>query len=280
MAERRMFAKTIIDSDAFLDMPLTTQALYFHLSMRADDEGFINNPKKIVRMIGAGEDELKLLFAKGYVIPFDSGVVVIKHWRIHNYLRSDRFKPTIYMDERSLVALKENNEYTVVQGDVESGTPTVYQTDTNGIPTVNHAVYQLDTQYSIGKDSIDKDRIGEDRGDPDPNGQGAARHPSIPYQEVMSIYNTTCVSYPRCKSMSEARKKAIRARFNAGYTLDDFRVLFKKAEASSFLKGKNNRNWSATFDWLLKDANMSKVLDGNYDDHDVYYEPSELDGLF
>lgn len=280
MAERRMFAKTIIDSDAFLDMPLTTQALYFHLSMRADDEGFINNPKKIVRMIGAGEDELKLLFAKGYVIPFDSGVVVIKHWRIHNYLRSDRFKPTIYMDERSLVALKENNEYTVVQGDVESGTPTVYQVDTNGIPSVNHAVYQLDTQYSIGKDSIDKDRIGEDRGDPDPNGQGAAPHLSIPYQEVMSIYNTTCVSYPRCKTLSEARKKAIRARFNAGYTLDDFRTLFIKAEASSFLKGSNGRNWSATFDWLLKDANMSKVLDGNYDDRDMYYEPSELDALF
>lgn len=275
MAERRMFAKTIIDSDAFLDMPLTTQALYFHLSMRADDEGFINNPKKIVRMIGAGEDELKLLFAKGYVIPFDSGVVVIKHWRIHNYLRSDRFKPTIYMDERAMVALKENNEYTLVHGDSENGIPTVYQTDTNGIPTVNRAVYQMDTQYSIGKDSIDKDSIGEDRREDAP-----PAHAHVPYQEIMDLYNATCVSYPRCKSMSEARKKAIRARFNAGYTLDDFRVLFTKAEASSFLKGKNNRNWSATFDWMLKDANMSKVLDGNYDDRDVYYEPSELDALF
>lgn len=275
MAERRMFAKTIIDSDAFLDMPLTTQALYFHLSMRADDEGFINNPKKIVRMIGAGEDELKLLFAKGYVIPFDSGVVVIKHWRIHNYLRSDRFKPTIYMDERAMVALKENNEYTLVHGDSENGIPTVYQTDTNGIPTVNRAVYQMDTQYSIGKDSIGKDSIGEDRRE-----DTKPAHAHVPYQEIMDLYNATCVSYPRCKTMSEARKKAIRARFNAGYTLDDFRVLFTKSEASSFLKGKNNRNWSATFDWMIKDANMSKVLDGNYDDRDVSYEPSELDALF
>lgn len=276
MAERRMFAKTIIDSDAFLDMPLTTQALYFHLSMRADDEGFINNPKKIVRMIGAGEDELKLLFAKGYVIPFDSGVVVIKHWKIHNYIQKDRFKPTLYTDEKSCIYVKKNNEYTTEPVTDEKCIQGVSKVDTCRVQNG----YKMDTQVRLGKDSIDKDRIGEDRGDPDPNGQGDARHPSIPYQEVMNLYNTTCVSYPRCKSMSEARKKAIRARFNAGYTLDDFRTLFLKAEASSFLKGSNGRDWSATFDWLLKDANMSKVLDGNYDDHDVYYEPSELDDLF
>jgi hypothetical protein len=87
MAERRMFAKIIIDSDAFLDMPLSTQALYFHLSMRADDDGFINNPKKIQRTIGATDDDFKLLIAKHFVIPFDSGVVVIKHWKIHNYIQ-------------------------------------------------------------------------------------------------------------------------------------------------------------------------------------------------
>ena len=94
MAERRMFAKTIIDSDAFLDMPLSTQALYFHLSMRADDDGFINNPRKIQRMIGASGDDLKLLLAKSFLIPFDSGIVVIKHWRIHNYIQKDRYKGT------------------------------------------------------------------------------------------------------------------------------------------------------------------------------------------
>ena len=89
MAERRMFAKTIIDSDSFLDMPLSTQALYFHLSMRADDDGFLNNSKKIQRMVGCSDDDLKLLIAKRFIIPFESGVVVIKHWRIHNYIRSD-----------------------------------------------------------------------------------------------------------------------------------------------------------------------------------------------
>ena len=108
-----MFAKTIIDSDAFLDMPLSTQALYFHLSMRADDEGFINNPKKIQRMIGASEDDLKLLMAKNFIIPFESGIVVIKHWKVHNYIRGDRLKKTIYKEEAALLHEKESGAYTL-----------------------------------------------------------------------------------------------------------------------------------------------------------------------
>lgn len=113
MAERRMFAKTIIDSDAFLDMPLSTQALYFHLSMRADDEGFINNPRKISRMIGASLDDMKVLISKNFIIPFDSGVVVIKHWKIHNYIRGDRLKQTVYQEEASMIEEKDNGAYTL-----------------------------------------------------------------------------------------------------------------------------------------------------------------------
>lgn len=106
MAERRMFAKTIIDSDPFLDMPLSTQCLYFHIAMRADDDGFVNNPKKIRRMIGASEDDERLLIAKKFIIPFDTGVVVIRHWKIHNYIRSDRYKPTVYQDEKMFLKIK------------------------------------------------------------------------------------------------------------------------------------------------------------------------------
>ena len=137
MAERRMFAKTIIDSDAFIDMPLSTQALYFHLSMRADDDGFINNPKRIQRMIGCAEDDLKLLVAKRFILPFDSGVVVIKHWKIHNYIRNDRYKETVYLHEKSQLSIKENGAYT--------------EADTVGIPSGNQAVYQMDTLVSKGK---------------------------------------------------------------------------------------------------------------------------------
>ena len=143
LAERRMFAKTIIDSDAFLDMPQSSQLLYFHLSMRADDEGFINNPKAIMRNVGCKEDDIKLLIAKKFIIPFESGVVVIKHWKIHNYIQKDRFTPTKYQEERASLELDENKSYTQC---IQTG-------------------YNLDTQVRIGKDRLGKDRkeIGEDR---------------------------------------------------------------------------------------------------------------------
>ena len=143
MAERRMFAKQIIDSDAFLDMPLSAQALYFHLSMRADDDGFINNPKKTQRLICASDDDFKLLLLKRFVLAFESGVVVIKHWKIHNYIRNDRYKPTVHTEEKNQIALNENGAYT----------DKVYQLDTNGIPNG----YQLDTQDRLGKDRLGKD---------------------------------------------------------------------------------------------------------------------------
>lgn len=112
MAERRMFSKTIIDSDVFLDMPLSTQALYFHLAMRADDDGFVNNPKKIMRMIGAAQNEMEILLAKRYLLSFDSGIVVIKHWRIHNYIQKDRYNETKYLEEKATLSLQENKAYT------------------------------------------------------------------------------------------------------------------------------------------------------------------------
>jgi hypothetical protein len=106
-----MFAKTIIDSDAFLDMPQSTQLLYFHLSMRADDDGFINKPKTIMRICGCKDDDIKLLIVKKFILPFDTGVVVIKHWRIHNYIQSDRKMPTNYKDELAMLELDENKAY-------------------------------------------------------------------------------------------------------------------------------------------------------------------------
>ena len=113
MAQRRMFAKTIVDSDAFLEMPQSSQLLYFHLSMRADDDGFVNQPKAIMRVCGAKDDDLRILVAKKFIIPFESGVVVIKHWRINNYLRSDRYVGTTYQEEKSMLFLDENNAYSL-----------------------------------------------------------------------------------------------------------------------------------------------------------------------
>lgn len=113
-----MFAKTIVESDAFIDMPLSSQALYFHYGMLADDEGFVNSPKKIQRMIGASEDDLKLLVAKRFILPFESGIVVIKHWRMNNYIQKDRFKETAYQKEKNGLVIKENGAYTECIQDV------------------------------------------------------------------------------------------------------------------------------------------------------------------
>ena len=157
MAERRMFTQKIIDSDAFLDMPLSTQALYFHLNMRADDDGFINNARKIQRMIGATDDDLKVLVVKRFVLAFDNGVIVIKHWRMHNLLRKDRYSPTQYKELMEGLDLKSNGAYTEKYDVAQLGTPsdgdvaTVWQPDGN----------QMAPQVSIGEVSTVECRAGE-----------------------------------------------------------------------------------------------------------------------
>lgn len=145
MAERRMFTKKIIDSDAFLDMPLSAQALYFHLNMRADDDGFVNGPRKIQRMVGASNDDMNLLIAKRFVLTFESGVIVIKHWRMHNLLRKDRYTPTQYQEEYRRLETKENGAYTEALA-------------TNWQPNGN----QVAPQVSIGKVSIVEDSLKEE----------------------------------------------------------------------------------------------------------------------
>ncbi|WP_347101945.1 DnaD domain protein [Streptococcus parasanguinis] len=158
MAQRRMFSRKITDTDKFIEMPATTQNLYFHLNMNADDEGFVDRVSIIQRMIGASGDDLKLLIAKGFVIPFESGVVVIRHWRIHNYIQADRFQPTIHQNEKSQIEYDE--------------------TKTANIKRLGECiqnVYKADTQVRLGKDrlelELDKDRLDHhlDQNDDDKN---------------------------------------------------------------------------------------------------------------
>jgi len=137
MAQRRMFSLQIVDTDAFLDMPQSSQLLYFHLSMRADDDGFVNNPKKILRMIGCNDDDLKVLLTKRFLISFENGVVVIKHWKIHNYIAKDRYTETKYLEEKSTLITKENGAYT------ECIQP----------------VYTMSTQVRLGKVRLGKVRL-------------------------------------------------------------------------------------------------------------------------
>ncbi|CZR02749.1 conserved phage C-terminal domain-containing protein [Trichococcus collinsii] len=221
MAQRRMFSKKITETDLFLDMPMSTQCLYFHLNMAADDDGFIGNVKTAKRMIGASDDDLKLLMAKEFIIPFESGVVVIKDWKIHNYIRSDRYAETVYLDEKEQLSVSDNGRY--VFG-AQKGIP-------NDIPDDIPKVDGWDTQVRLGKDRLGKGKKEILSGDAEP---------SIPFSEIISYLNEKT---ERSFKPVESHRKNIRARWNEGYRTDDFKKVVDNKCA----------------DWL-QDEKMSKYL--------------------
>ena len=209
MAERRMFAKTIIDSDAFIDMPLSTQALYFHLSMRGDDEGFINNPRKIQRMIGASDDDLKVLISKRFIIPFESGIVVIKHWKLHNYIRKDRLIQTVYQDEKKQLIEKENGSYTFAKYELE-----IEENDLPK-PNVSHMSDICQSNVSIGKDSIGKysiDKYSIGKNSIDNNIIIADCNDRMSQSQLEEEFNQIWTMYPKKQGKANALKAYIKAR--------------------------------------------------------------------
>ena len=146
MANRRMFSVDVVCTDKFLEMPASSQALYLQLGMKADDDGFVSAPKQITRMTNASEDDFRILVSKGYIIPFDSGIIVIKDWKVNNYLRRDRYTETRHLKEKS--ALEIVDDVYVISDKLNSvsvsGVP-------DGIPDGNRSVSQVDTQVRIGK---------------------------------------------------------------------------------------------------------------------------------
>lgn len=214
MAERRMMSKSIIKSDTFLDMPATTQNLYFHMLLDADDDGFINAPKSIMRMIGAKEDDMKVLVAKQFVIPFESGVVVIKDWKIHNYIQNDRYKPST-LPERDLLNIQKDKTYTL-KNDVS-------RMDTECIQTV-----------SIGKDRLGKVRLGKDRIGKDRIGKVSidtlchVSHDDVDKSHFEIIEYLNMKTGSKFKATTKPYIQAIRSRLKEGYTVDDFKTVIDK----------------------------------------------------
>lgn len=249
MAEKRMFTQKIIDSDAFLDMPLTTQALYFHLNMRADDDGFINNPKRIQRTIGASEDDLKLLIAKRFVICFESGVIVIKHWRMHNTLRKDRYTPTQYQEEYASLDVKENNSYT------ENILATTWQPNGNHLATQNSI-----EKYRLVEGSIDKDIYSESEDSPHP--QKDKKNVKHKYGEYKNVL------------LTDGELEKLQAEF------PDWENRIEKLSSYVASHGKSYKSHYATIrNWARKEKENSAnpVLNNNG------YRPSkaeELQGLY
>jgi hypothetical protein len=251
MAEKRMFAKTIVLSDAFLDMPLTARCLYFTLGMLADDDGFVNNPKGVMRQCGASEDDLKVLLSKKFLLAFESGVIVIKHWRINNYLRNDRYHETTYISEKNELLVDEQGIYHKTD-DYEGGIPS------SGIPRVD--------KIRLDKNSIkvlDKSNTMSDFSSP--TEKTTSKKPSDIDKVVESWNELSTKGLNRVTKINPTtnRGKMLKARLKE-YSLDDVLKAIDNVKQSDFLLGNNNRGWMITFDWFVKPNNFVKVLEGNY----------------
>lgn len=194
----------IVDSDAFLDMPLSTQCLYFHLNMRADDDGFIDNPKRVMKIVGASQDDLKLLTAKRFILAFESGVMVIKHWRMHNTLSQSRYHATQYVDEKSMLKLKENGSYSLENGTEIDDEKLIEMSKRQCRRTIDEQKTNADIDLDIDKE-LDL----------------------IKY--IVDYLNKTCGT--RYKHSTVNTQKHIRARLRDGYVFEDFKtVIDKKAK--------------------------------------------------
>ncbi len=242
LGNHRMFTNTIVDSDKFLEMPLSTQALYFHLGMRADDEGFIGSPKKIIRAVNCTEDDLKLLIAKGFVICFESGIIVITHWNLHNTIRKDRKKDTFFQTEKALLSLNESNIYSI-----DNQMTTICQPSGN----------QMTAQGKLSKDKLSKDNIS-DNVSTSVDGRTA-----FDYQSVINSFNSICQSLPKVQKLTDTRRKKIKStsRLLGKMTFEE---VFYKVESSDFLSGRNGKWTACCFDWILNPPNLTKIIEGNY----------------
>lgn len=163
MASRRMFARSITDSDAFLDIPLATQALYVHLCMNADDDGLVNNPKRIARAIGSNTDEVELLAEKGFVISFKSGVISITHWKVHNYIPKDRYNPSVLPEKNKLLLDEKSRVYSLCTDCIQDVHEPVYSLDTDCIQNVYSGKTSLGEKRVV-QTSQEQGRAGQERG--------------------------------------------------------------------------------------------------------------------
>ena len=245
MGNRRMFSKKITDTDRFLDMPASAQNLYFHLNMHADDDGFLGNAKTIKRMVGASDDDLKLLVTKQFLIPFDDGVVVIKDWRIHNYIRSDRYRSTIYTDHKNSLQINENQQYELVAEQPKE----VGMTD--GIPSGNQNGYHLDTQVKLSQvksgevklsqAKLSKGKLSKTRQDNTSKDQPEADNiPAESVKEVIDYLNQKAGT--KYRSTTAATKRLVGARLKEGFTVDDCKKVIDN-KVADWLNDEKMKNY-------------------------------------
>lgn len=247
MANKRMFSIDVTETDSFLEMPLTAQALYFHLAMRGDDDGFVSNPRSIMRVTGCNENDLKTLAESGYIITFRSGVIVISDWKVNNYLRGDRYKPTTFQNELSMLTETANKRYVLGSNS---------QRSTVGIPTGD----QVTTQYRIEENRAVVDRVVTAAADSRTNSDLAeiVQH----FQETIGVFPRSALDKLRryqeifpteviCKAIDEAAENGVRKwryvdGILKGWQTDGVRTLGDaeaRREARKKLEQQPERKW-------------------------------------
>lgn len=298
MANRRMLNKTVVESDPFFEMPADSQALYMHLVLNADDEGFVGNPETIRRMTGFSKDSLKLLIAKGFLISFQSGVVVVTHWEMQNKIQPSRKTKTIFTDEKGLLLVDEQGKYLIFNNSSEP-----CQQDADKMSEECQRVAdKTSEQVSIGKDSIDKYSIDkssielgkyrdsiekvEDRENIDNRGYGGKKEkerkepnmtscpqyssPSYPQSQqlepndIVDLFNDICTTYPTVDDITQYSTALSNSLILDRYSKADYSTIFQKAEQSSTLKARiHSEETPVDFGWILEHS--KEIKDGAFD---------------
>lgn len=236
MASRRMFSLDVIDTDKFLEMPASSQSLYFHLGMRADDDGFVSSPKKIACMVNCSNDDLKILIAKEYLIPFTNGVVIITDWKMNNYIQKDRYHPTRYQKEfKSLI--------------IEDG---VYKLYTKSIQFVNKTDTEVRLELGKSKD----------------NNTTCNEIDSSKVQDIIQRWNALGLQKIMAINKGTKRYELLNHRINE-YGYEKVVQAIENINQSNFLKGHGKNNWTIAFDWFVQHDNFIKVLEENYNDKNI-----------
>ena len=293
MANRRMLNKAVVESDPFFEMPADSQALYMHLVLNADDEGFVGNPETIRRMTGFSKDSLKLLIAKGFLISFQSGVVVVTHWEMQNKIQPSRKTKTIFTDEKGLLLVDEQGKYLIFNNSSEP-----CQQDADKMSEECQRVAdKTSEQVSIGKDSIDKYSIElgkyrdsiekvEDRENIDNRGYGGKKEkerkepnmtscpqyssPSYPQSQqlkpndIVDLFNDICTTYPTVDDITQYSTALSNSLILDRYSKADYSTIFQKAEQSSALKARiHDEESPVDFGWILEHS--KEIKNGAFD---------------
>ena len=227
MAEKRRFSKRVIDTDEFLDMPATAQMLYFHLAMNADDDGFVGKPKTIMRMCRASQDDLTVLLGKQFVISFDSGVIVIRHWRIHNIIRKDMYHPTIYEKEKEMLSLDKSDAYSLEPQDESVTSPLQVRNEsvTRPLRVRDESVTSPLQVRNVDKNSIDKvreDKVREDKKRKDKGREDKTRKEDL--------FETLLPNYQISEPLADKIREYLR------YRKEQHRFTFQEVSLNAFLK--------------------------------------------